>query len=128
MITTQLFLTLFSTFMALQFDFEGGNIEDHIDQKILYLRQFSDDERKVFCENGDHLSCKILFLSHLSRKELNQEKTDFYFSKLPDEHRHTGIYFHITENWRDISFEKLREYMASLPEEQIGRASCREIV
>ena len=117
MITTQLFLTLFSTFMALQFDFEGGNIEDHIDQKILYLRQFSDDERKVFCENGDHLSCKILFLSHLSRKELNQEKTDFYFSKLPDEHRHTGIYFHITENWRDISFEKLREYMASLPEE-----------
>lgn len=117
MIAVQIFLSFFPLLSALQFDFEGGDIEDHISQKVLYLQHFSDDEKQYFCENGDSLSCKALFLEAISSKDADPAKIESYISKMPEEHRHTGMYIYINEKWRDISIETLKNYMAAMPED-----------
>ena len=117
MITSQIIVTFFLTVSALQFDFEGGNIEDHINKKILYLQQFTDEERIGFCKAGDVLSCKILFLKEINDRNASSESIEGYLDLLPDEHRYSGIYLYLTGKWKDIPIEKLKIYMGYLPEE-----------
>ncbi|HQO91264.1 MAG TPA: lytic transglycosylase domain-containing protein [bacterium] len=117
MITSQIIVTFFLTVSALQFDFEGGNIEDHINKKILYLQQFTDEERIGFCKAGDVLSCKILFLKEINDRNASSESIEGCLDLLPDEHRYSGIYLYLTGKWKDIPIEKLKIYMGYLPEE-----------
>lgn len=106
-------------FMGASFElnFEGSNIEDHTDQKIHYYRQFTADEKKAFCENGDSLACKILFVTTLNSGNADINELEHYLDLAGPLHRSAGLYLYITEKWRDISIEKLKSYLGLLPEE-----------
>ncbi|MGI6395498.1 MAG: transglycosylase SLT domain-containing protein [bacterium] len=109
-------IAFFLAVSALQFDFEGSDIEEHVNRKIVYLKQFSDEERADFCKLGDVISCKTLFLQEMSNKEGDLENIEGLLDAMPDEHRYLGIYFYLTEKWKDISIDKLRMYLGYLPE------------
>ncbi|HNW82461.1 MAG TPA: transglycosylase SLT domain-containing protein [bacterium] len=102
---------------SFELNFEGSNIEDHTDQKIHYYQQFTKEEQKSFCENGDPLACKILFLTTLNSRNADAEELEQYIDLAGPEHRSVGLYLYITEKWRDISIEKLKSYLGLLPEE-----------
>ena len=102
-------------FTSLVFDFSGSDIEKHIEQKIQYFQQFTSEEKENFCQNGDTFSCRILFFEALSSKDksLSPEK---YLDAMSDREKSAGLYLYATEKWEDIPIEKLKSYIAVLPE------------
>lgn len=102
-------------FTSLVFDFSGSDIEKHIEQKIQYFQQFTREEKESFCQNGDTFSCRILFFEALSSKDksLSPEK---YLDAMNDREKSAGLYLYATEKWEDIPIEKLKAYIAVLPE------------
>ena len=102
-------------FSSLVFDFSGSDIEKHIEQKILYFQQFTTDEKEEFCKNGDTFSCRILFFGALKSKDgsIDPEK---YLANMGDREKSAGIYLYAAEKWENISLEKLKGYLAILPE------------
>lgn len=104
----------FSSFFL---DFSGSDIEKHIEQKILYFQQFTQEEKEVFCQNGDTLSCRILFFEALLSQDKSQNP-EKYLDSMNDKEKSTGIYLYATEKWEEISIEKLKAYLALLPESQ----------
>ena len=108
-----LFLQLF--FSSLVLDFSGSDIEKHIEQKILYFRQFTPDEKEEFCKNGDSFSCRILFFETLQSKDRSQNP-EIYLANMNDREKSAGLYLYAAERWEDISLDKLKSYIAILPE------------
>ncbi|MBR6244408.1 lytic transglycosylase domain-containing protein [bacterium] len=104
-------------FSAFQFDFGESDIEKHIDQKILYLRQFSTEERIGFCNRNDSLSCKILFLETVSEASSPVDDLTQLLEKLDEKDRELGIYLLVTERWQDLPLEIMKGYIAQLSEQ-----------
>ena len=102
-------------FSSLLFDFSGSDIEKHIEQKILYFQQFTPEEKEEFCKSGDTFSCRILFLETLKSKD-KSKNPEKYFSMMNDREKSAGLYLYAAEKWEDISLEKLKSYLALLPE------------
>lgn len=102
---------------SFELDFEGSNIEDHTEQKIHYYKQFTADEKKAFCDSGDTLACKILFITALNLGNTDIDELEHYLDLAGPLHRSAGLYLYITEKWRDINIEKLKSYLGLLPEE-----------
>jgi len=109
-------LIWFAVTGSLFLDFEGSDIEDHLEKKKIYYSQFSEAEKYDFCKSGDVLSCKILFLE--SFEETDDKKYDQFeiINYIPQEKRAAGIYHFISEKWRDLSVSQLKEYLSMLPE------------
>ena len=114
MISSSIFI-LQLIFSSLVFDFSGSDIEKHIEQKIQYFQQFTREEKEAFCRSGDTFSCRILFFEALNSKDKSQNPED-YLSYMSDREKSTGLYLYATEKWEDISLEKLKGYLAILPE------------
>ena len=114
MISSSIFI-LQVFFSSLVFDFSGSDIEKHIEQKIQYFQQFTHEEKEAFCRSGDSFSCRILFFEALNSKDKSQNPED-YLSYMSDREKSTGLYLYATEKWEDISLEKLKGYLAILPE------------
>ncbi|MBP5405863.1 transglycosylase SLT domain-containing protein [bacterium] len=102
-------------FSAFAFDFAGSGIEKHIEQKILYFQQFTDEEKEDFCKNGDKFSCRILFLEALKSKDAGRDP-EIYLEPMSDREKSAGLYLYASEKWEEISLEKLKSYIAVLPE------------
>ena len=114
MISSSIFiLQLF--FSSLVFDFSGSDIEKHIEQKIQYFQQFTSEEKEDFCKNGDAFSCRILFFEALKSKD-NSKNPENYLANMSDREKSAGLYLYAAERWEDISLEKLKSYIAILPE------------
>ena len=114
MISSSIFiLQLF--FSSLLFDFSGSDIEKHIEQKIQYFQQFTPEEKEEFCKSGDAFSCRILFLEALKSKD-NSKNPEDYLAIMNDKEKSTGLYLYAADRWEDISLEKLKSYLAILPE------------
>ena len=101
---------------SLFLDFEGSDIEDHIERKKVYYRQFSEDEKYDFCKNGDVLSCKILFLESFNDDNNKKYSQHEIISYIPQEKKAVGIYHFITEKWKTLSLKELKDYLTMLPE------------
>lgn len=114
MISSSIFI-LQVFFTSLVFDFSGSDIEKHIEQKIQYFQQFTHEEKEAFCRSGDTFSCRILFFEALNSKDKSQNPED-YLSYMSDREKSTGLYLYATEKWEDISLDKLKGYLAILPE------------
>ena len=114
MISSSIFiLQLF--FSSLLFDFSGSDIEKHIEQKILYFQQFTLEEKEDFCKNGDTFSCRILFFEALKSQDKSKNPEE-YLALMSDREKSAGLYLYAAENWENISLEKLKSYLALLPE------------
>ncbi len=114
MISSSIFiLNLF--FSSLLFDFSGSDIEKHIEQKIQYFQQFTPEEKEGFCKNGDNFSCRILFFEALNSKD-NSKSPEDYLASMSDREKSAGLYLYATEKWEDIPLDKLKSYLALLPE------------
>ena len=97
-------------------DFEGSDIEDHIERKKVYYQQFSEEEKYDFCKKGDVLSCKILFLESFGEDHGKTYTQQDILNYIPTDKRAAGIYYFITEKWKDLSLKELKNYLAMLPE------------
>ncbi len=106
---------------SFQLSFEGNDIEDHIDQKTLYYSEFSNDEKKMFCKQGDAFACKVVFLDKLNLENSSVEDMSIILEHLDPEHRDIGYFLLISERWQDISVEKLRGYLGLLDEDYADR-------
>ena len=102
---------------SLFFDFSGSDIEKHIEQKILYFQQFTPEEKDDFCKNGDNFSCRILFFEALKSQDKSQNP-EKYLETMGDREKSAGLYLYASDKWEDISLEKLKSYLALLPEAQ----------
>ncbi len=102
-------------FSSLTLDFAGSGIEKHIEQKILYFQQFTDEEKEDFCKNGDKFSCRILFLEALKSKD-PAKNPENYLELMSDREKSAGLYLYASEKWEEISIDKLKNYIAVLPE------------
>ena len=114
MILSPIFILQF-WFSSLVFDFSGSDIEKHIEQKILYFQQFTSEEKEDFCKSGDVFSCRILFFEALKSKD-NSKNPENYLVNMSDREKSTGLYLYAADRWEDISLEKLKSYLAILPE------------
>ncbi len=110
------FLTALLLTTSFQFNFEGSNIENHIREKNLYYSGFSHEEKVSFCEEGDHFSCKIVFLEKINSDD-PAEEIEQIIESLHQDHRNIGIYLFIEKKWEEISIEKLKTYMGLLDKE-----------
>ncbi len=114
MISSSIFILNFF-FSSLVFDFSGSDIEKHIEQKIQYFQQFTIEEKEDFCKSGDTFSCRILFFEALKSKD-NSKNPEEYLALMSDREKSAGLYLYAAERWEDISLEKLKSYIAILPE------------
>jgi len=101
---------------SLFLDFEGSDIEDHLERKKVYYSQFSSQEKYDFCKNGDVLSCKILFLESFDDNSGPGYDKQTILNYIPPQKRAAGIYHFLSEKWRDLSLEEFKGYLTMLPE------------